>query len=214
MELKPRIIAIAGLFILSGSILAAGERLSYLAKTATPAFVPEIIPDIPEEQEPQPVEPAPLSLTYPPQEPQRAQPAALPGEPSNEAPGNWKLTLLYQPVISSLTEIRADGHRILLDGIAPLDAAEQCGESGRRWPCGRFAVTAFRHFVRGRAIRCAVPQQPLPETITTQCFIGKHDLAAWLVTNGWADAVNEETYGAMAQAAIENQRGRHAPPPG
>lgn len=136
---------------------------------------------------------------------------ALPPKPA--APGEWKPTVLPRPVSNAAGLIEAKGYRIALAGIEPVDASEQCTSAGETWPCGVGARTAFRAFLRGRSVACVVPPEPERETIVAPCTVGKQDVAAWLVENGWVRALPDGDYVALGEAATRSGKGLFGKPP-
>ncbi|MFU0503973.1 thermonuclease family protein [Pseudaminobacter sp. NGMCC 1.201702] len=133
----------------------------------------------------------------------------LAASPKKKADGG---TILYRPVASAAGRIEAMGYSITLADIEALDADETCDFEGKTWPCGARARSAFRAFLRGRAVTCDVPPKPDGAVTPTTCRLGKQDVGAWLVENGWARA----TAGPYADAS-ENARsagkGMFGPPP-
>lgn len=168
-----------------------------------------------------PVAPAPTdAVAEPDQAPLERLPArpplselslALPPKPP--LPGDWKPTILPRPVASGAGLIEAKGYRIALEGIEPVDADEQCTFEGTTWPCGVGARTAFRAFLRGRSVSCVVPPQADREIIVAPCMVGKQDLAAWLVENGWARARPGSDYVALGETAEQARKGMFGRPP-
>lgn len=123
-------------------------------------------------------------------------------------PKAQKRTLLYRPDVTASGLITYDRGQLQLEGIAVLDPLETCtDETGDNWPCGIIARTAFRNFLRGRALSCIVPDGSWDETVTSQCFVGTQDPAAWLVSQGWARAVKGSGYLKMEQGAQQGQKG-------
>lgn len=117
--------------------------------------------------------------------------------------------LLFQPVGEAAGVIAAGGRVIAISGleIVPDDAA--CERSGGgTWPCGRAARTAFRAFLRGRAVTCDFPEGEVPDRLTTTCRVGPRDIGKWLVENGWARA-SGDGYREEARLAREGERGVH-----
>lgn len=184
----------------------------------------EIAPDAPEQQPAlpslRPIEPeviAPLQLDpaelerLPPREPLSELSRAVPPQPKPDA--EWKGTTLFRPLATGAGRIRAQGRTVTVAGIEPVAADETCTDSGRQWPCGARATTAFRAFLRGRAVICDIPGEADNGDFTARCRLGKQDIGEWLVENGWARAPAD---GAYAQAAEKAQKGRkgiygHAP---
>jgi len=121
--------------------------------------------------------------------------------------------LLFAPVAEQAGVLQAEGRAITISGVEPVPVDEMCGQdAGTPWPCGMAARTAFRGFLRGRAVRCEFPDGDVPETVTVPCRLGNRDLGEWLVANGWARAA-DENYKDAAKAAEEAKRGLFGPPP-
>ena len=120
-------------------------------------------------------------------------------------------TLLYRPVAQAAGEIEADGHDVRLAGIEVTPADRTCkDESGRKWPCGAMARTAFRAWIRGRAASCDVPSHG--GKITTHCTLDGEDMALWLVSNGWAKSADGQ-YDEAEATARKEKKGLFGPSP-
>ncbi|ATU92799.1 thermonuclease family protein [Phyllobacterium zundukense] len=142
--------------------------------------------------------------------------AAPPAPPPAAVPvdNTARPVLLYRPVAIAAGTIEASGYKIALEGIDTLPIDETCSaEGGATWPCGMAARTAFRNWLRSRAIECNVPGQPSDELIATQCKLGNADLAGWLVENGWARAKDGTPMGDTMKKAEEAKRGIFGSPP-
>ncbi len=121
--------------------------------------------------------------------------------------------LLFRPLAETAGVIAAAGRTIEIGGIEPVGGDETCARAdGGVWPCGRAALTAFRGFMRGRAVTCDFPAGEVADRISTTCRIGSHDIGAWLVENGWARAVGSG-YERQAAAAAAARRGIFGPGP-
>lgn len=165
---------------------------------------------------PRPV--APLIIAIPPVDPQalervEARPPlsqiaqAVPPKKPPPKP------LLFQPVAEAAGIIVAGGRTIAIAGVKVVSDGEMCPrQGGGQWPCGRAARSAFRAFLRGRAVTCDFPEGEVPDTLATTCRLGKRDIGAWLVENGWARAEGE-TYATQAKAAEAGRRGIFGPGP-
>jgi endonuclease YncB( thermonuclease family) len=139
--------------------------------------------------------------------------AAQPPKPKKPIPPeDWKATRLFNPVATSAGTIEAQGYRVALAGIEPTPIEEDCTYEGREWPCGAQARTAFRAWLRARAVQCVVPPTPDRELITAECNIGKEDLSAWLVESGWAKPSDESHFADIAEKARSAKRGVYGPP--
>jgi len=135
-----------------------------------------------------------------------------PTPPESATSGERKSTRLFKPVASSAGTIEAQGYKIALAGVEPTAADETCTFEGKEWPCGLQARTAFRSWLRGRAIACDVPSQPDQQQLLSECNIGKVDLSEWLVSNGWAKAAADGPYADAGRKASEAKKGIFGPP--
>ena len=131
---------------------------------------------------------------------------ALPPKP--KMPGEWKGTPLFQPVATAAGIIEAKGYTVAVSGVDAVMPDETCADAeGKVWNCGLAARTAFRAFLRGRAPVCTVPPEGGRDTISAACHIGKQDIGAWLVANGWARAAKGGAYVEAGEAASKNRNG-------
>lgn len=167
-----------------------------LAPAATPApraVAPSIIA-IP------PVDPGTLERVEPRPPLSTIAPAAPPKKPPPKP-------LLFQPVAEAAGVIVAGGRTITISGVGVVEDGETCAPpQGGQWPCGRAARTAFRSFLRGRAVTCDFPEGEVPDKLSTTCRVGPRDIGAWLVGNGWARADGQK-YEELAKAAKDAGRG-------
>lgn len=136
-----------------------------------------------------------------------------PAPPPTKMPDEWKSTRLFKPVASSAGTIEAQGYRIALAGVQPVATDEKCTIKGKEWPCGLQARTAFRSWLRGRAIACVVPPEPDQQLLVAECQVGKTDLSEWLVSNGWAKAAPEGPYAEAGRKASEARKGIYGEAP-
>jgi endonuclease YncB( thermonuclease family) len=159
---------------------------------------------------PQPPQPAPHSraidpeIVAPPELPaeglERVEPReplsklALAVPPKPKMPDDWNGTKLFQPVAPAAGLIEAKGYSVAVSGIDIVRQDETCSDDGRSWPCGVRARTAFRAFLRGRAVVCTVPPEGGRDLVAAECRIGKQDIGEWLVENGWARAAKGGPY--------------------
>jgi len=119
--------------------------------------------------------------------------------------------LLFQPVAEAGGIIVAGGRTITIAGVKPVVDGEICDrQGGATWPCGRAARSAFRAFLRGRAVTCDFPEGEVPDALSTTCRLGPRDIGAWLVENGWARP-DGDTYATQAAAAEKAGRGVFGP---
>lgn len=170
------------------------------------AIDPETVapPELPD-QELQRVEPrAPLSdLAL----------AGPPKPPKTKMPGDWNGTKLFQPVATAAGLIEGKGYAVAVSGVDVVKADETCSDEGKSWACGARARTAFRAFLRGRAVACAVPPEGGRDTISAECHIGNQDIGQWLVENGWARAAQGGPYVEAGNKARTARKGIFGPAP-
>lgn len=212
--MRPRafVIALAGLVSVAGALTL--YRPFIVVDPPPAAALPE--PEAPAPQTMQPVAPEIAARPAEPEVPERAgqrEPpgAAGPAQETSEAPP--RRTILHQPVAVAAGLVEAQGYTIALAGIVPTDTGETCGGNGASWPCGVHARTAFRNWLRARALTCAVPREPEPETVVSDCLLGGQNPAEWLVAQGWARAAPDGPYAALEEEARANRRGLFGPAP-
>lgn len=124
----------------------------------------------------------------------------------SKSPDDWKATILFNPVATAAGIIEAKGYSVTMKGVAPVQPDETCSFADRDWPCGLRARSAFRAWLRGRAVTCVVPPKPEPDAIVADCILGKQDIGAWLVARGWARPKGE-AYAELASAAAKEAKG-------
>ena len=114
---------------------------------------------------------------------------------------------LFQPVASAAGLIEANGYSVAVSGVDIVRQDETCSEDGKSWACGIRARTAFRSFLRGRAVACKVPPEADRNLIAAECRIGRLDVGQWLVENGWARAVAGGPYVEASDKARAARKG-------
>lgn len=136
-------------------------------------------------------------------EPQQLTPSEAP------APGAASsMQLLQRPVATAAGQLESNGRTIDLQDISVVPPEETCmAGNGEVWPCGMHARTAFRAWLRSRAIMCELPENDSNANIITHCKLGDDDPAEWLVANGWARAVPGGAYADAGKQAEEGRRG-------
>lgn len=138
---------------------------------------------------------------------------ALAMPPKPEMPDDWKGTPLHRPVVNESGRFQSMGYSIAIAGTESIPADTMCDYEGKSWNCGVRARTAFRSFLRGRAPACAVPPEADREIVMANCRMGKQDIGAWLVANGWARAAAGSPYAEAGEKAKAEKKGIFGPPP-
>ncbi len=146
-----------------------------------------------------------------PREPLGELGLALP--PKAPISDDWEGTLLHRPVAPAAGLVEAMGHTVAITGVDAVAADETCLFEDREWACGVRARAAFRAFLRGRSVTCAVPPEADSKTVTAACRLGKQDVGEWLVSNGWARAAASGPYGEAGEKARASKKGIFGRPP-
>ncbi|WP_300966899.1 thermonuclease family protein [Mesorhizobium sp.] len=136
----------------------------------------------------------------------------LASPPKTAMPQDWRETLLYRPVAISSAVFEAMGRRVIVSGAVDIGPARTCSFDDAIWPCGQRARAAFNAWLRGRALKCVLPPDGDRFVIAASCTLGKQDVGAWLVANGWAMAAPGGTYGKAESVARSAQMGIFGPP--
>ncbi len=128
--------------------------------------------------------------------PAKKQPSPPPRSPK---PIQWS-----HPLVISSGVLKSGNRIIKLEGIKPLPLEGMCqDDQGNLWPCGMFARTALRQFVRGRSIACS-PSQAVESTILkTRCQLAGFDISAWIVWQGWGTPKDGLFEAELAEAQVK-----------
>ncbi|HEU4985497.1 MAG TPA: thermonuclease family protein [Rhizobiaceae bacterium] len=156
------------------------------SRSVTPSFGDPIDPTTLERVEPR----APLSSIAKAKEPEKPE-----------------ITRLFRPIATAAGRVEVQGHEIVIAGIEVVDVARECDGPGGAWPCGMRARTAFRSFLRGRALDCKLPEEEGEDPVAASCTLADQDVGEWLVANGWALAADAGPYVDIARTARDQKRG-------
>ncbi|SFQ05296.1 hypothetical protein SAMN03159463_05498 [Mesorhizobium sp. NFR06] len=127
-------------------------------------------------------------------------------------PQDWRETLLFRPVATSSAVFEAMGRTVAISGTVGIAPDGTCSSDDNTWPCGQRARAAFNAFLRGRALKCLLPPDVDRFAIAAPCTLGKQDVGAWLVSNGWAMAAPTGVYGKAQAVAKDAGMGIFGPP--
>ncbi|MGY5777756.1 hypothetical protein [Rhizobium sp. LEGMi135b] len=157
--------------------------------------------------------------TLPPESPQqqpqpepRSEQAAI--DPAPKPQEQTTTIELVRPFSDQAGILTISGRSVQLSGIVPTDVDRMCtGPSGKDWPCGQAARTAFRMYLRGRSIDCDVPDSNWKGTVKGACRYVRVDLSAWLVRFGWADPEPGSPLASLVDEAKQKKRGMYGDDP-
>lgn len=131
-----------------------------------------------------------------------------PPAPATPVDAGEQMQLLQRPVAVAAGRLESQGRTIELQGIEIVPVEQTCQTaSGESWPCGMQARTAFRQWLRSRAVMCRLPENDSGAAVATECTLGNEDAAAWLVANGWAKAAPGSAYEEAGRKAVEAHLG-------
>ncbi|WP_208990739.1 thermonuclease family protein [Pseudovibrio sp. Tun.PSC04-5.I4] len=117
---------------------------------------------------------------------QRIAHVKAPRKPAGPPP---KELVLFHPVALDGATLSDKKRRIQLHHIQAVPLSTTCpSKAGDKWPCGIRARTALRAFIGQKRVTCADMKTEQQDELIATCSVGKHDLATWLVKNGWAKA--------------------------
>lgn len=120
---------------------------------------------------------------------------------------------LFNPLAVAAGVVESKAITVTVAGIDVVAADETCDAGGKGWACGIRARTAFRGFLRGRALDCGLPPDLTEGAVTVRCSLGKQDVGTWLVSNGWARATAGGPYVEAGEKARTARKGIFGPPP-
>lgn len=196
------------------------------ARETVPATEPQVVPIPVEQAGALPVAPLKTGRVRAIAPDAIAQPQMAPGELVRIEPRQPLSTFVaptrkpknhgrvFRPFIQSAGEVVGSGVAVTIAGIVPTEAERICTDAqGAEWPCGVRARAAFRAFVRGRALLCDLPEEVTEKSYTVACALGKQDVAAWLVAQGWAQATPDGSYAAAGEAARAAGKGIYGAAP-
>lgn len=208
------LLLIAGIL---GAVVLMQKGQARIAAQAPPAArTAEVAPS-------QPPTPATLPSQTPPPEQVSTVPSAAPADQPAKAapvapapkkppePAAPAFQVVAKPAIAVAGILETTRGRVTLKDIVPLDPAEMRGQGASAWPCGQLAATQFRRFLRGRSVNCDIADPAWQGDVTARCSLGKEDVAAWLVEQGWARATPGSPYEEAGREAQAEKRGIFGP---
>lgn len=186
-------------------------------KAAEPAKLPTPATPPPMETLPKnPVTATASAQTAPTQTGSASETPGLAAKPASKKPPEPPAPayqVLAKPAVTGAGILETTRGRVILKDIVGVDPTALCGADTSAWPCGQLALTQFRRFLRGRSVNCDIADPNWQGDVTARCTLGKEDLAAWLVENGWARPVTGSQYEEAGRAAEAGKRGIFASDP-
>lgn len=176
--------------------------------TATVEVKAQQPPDLPSPATPPAMESlqkAPAAMPAPAQVAPSAPGAKLPSKSAEPSPPAFQV--IAKPAVTAVGILQTTRGRVTLRDIVLLEPVTMCGTGQSAWPCGQWALTQLRRFLRGRSVTCDIVDPAWQGDVTARCLLGKEDVGAWLVQNGWAQAVPGSAYEAAGKAAEIGKRG-------
>lgn len=82
--------------------------------------------------------------------------------------------------------IEMHGIRIRLHGIDAPESRQECERDGKEWRCGQEAARALDNLAHGKTVKCEPRDRDRYGRTIAVCRIGRQDINAWLVEQGWA----------------------------
>jgi endonuclease YncB( thermonuclease family) len=98
------------------------------------------------------------------------------------------------------------GQRIHLFGIDAPEGRQRCTMSGKSWRCGQQATFVLAEFIGKAWVRCNLKDRAPHKPVVAVCYLGKKNINAWMVRNGWA--VEYRSKGAYRTEQMHAKRGR------
>lgn len=83
--------------------------------------------------------------------------------------------------------LEMQGQVVKLFGIDALEVDQICLNGNRPWPCGDESVRSLAALIGGQPVRCQTIRN-VGGNILATCDLNGEDLAAWMVSSGWAFA--------------------------
>lgn len=104
------------------------------------------------------------------------------------------------------------GTRIRLHGIDAPENRQECERNRKVWRCGQEAAWALDQLVRGKSVACEPRDKDRYGRTIAVCRVGRQDIGAWMVEQGWALAFTRysDDYVGQETAAKRTKRGMWA----
>ena len=98
--------------------------------------------------------------------------------------------------------------RIRLDWIDAPETRQECKIDGKTWRCGQAATAALKKLIGNASVRCKTHGRGKYGRLLGICYVGKKNINAWMVRNGWAVDYRRYSNGAYKVEQLHAQRNR------
>lgn len=106
-----------------------------------------------------------------------------------QSPENKALQGVAQ--ISDGDSLRINRQRVRLIGIDAPELQQNCVKQGEDWACGQASKQALASKINSNAVTCVGERLDQYRRLLATCYLGREDLNAWLVREGWAVSYND-----------------------
>ena len=105
--------------------------------------------------------------------------------------------------------IEIEEQKIQLYGIDAPELEQICYVKGQPWQCGLTAKQKLAEKIAEKSLTCLIKEQENNHIPLAECFVGKQNLNAWLVEQGWAiaDRQNSRNFISHEILAQRNHKG-------
>ena len=104
--------------------------------------------------------------------------------------------------------IEIQHQRIRLFGIDAPEGSQYCKLDGKPWRCGQQSTFALAEFIGKAWVRCTEKDRDRYKRIVAVCYVGKKNINAWMVRNGWAVDYRRYSMGAYRAEQLHAERNR------
>ncbi len=111
-----------------------------------------------------------------------------------------------RPRIIDGDTIEIGRQRIRLFGIDAPEGRQRCTANGKPWRCGQQSTFALAGLIGKAWVRCNERDRDRYKRIVAVCYLGKKDINAWMVRNGWAVDYRRYSKGAYSAEQMQARR--------
>ncbi len=126
----------------------------------------------------------------------------------NVAPYPAQADINGRPRIIDGDTIEILNQRIRLFGIDAPEGRQRCIASGKPWRCGQQSTFALAEYIGKAWVRCIQKDRDRYQRIVAVCYLGKKNINAWMVRQGWAVDYRRYPKGAYRAEQLQAERGK------